>query len=73
MSTGQFSEGTLDLSLDEISSRVGISKRMLVHYFGSRDLLERDAIRALEDSLRDQFAPSLLPAGLTPLQLVDAL
>jgi len=67
------SEGTLDLSLDEMSSRVGVSKRMLVHYFGSRDSLERAAIRALEGSLRHQFAPSSLPAGLTPLQLVDVL
>jgi len=28
--------GTIDLSLDQLAMSVGISKRMLVHYFGGR-------------------------------------
>ena len=36
--------GTIDLSLDQLASRVGISKRMLVHYFGGRENIERSGI-----------------------------
>jgi AcrR family transcriptional regulator len=61
--------GTLDLSLDQISRKVGISKRMLVHYFGSRDHLEEQAIETLEDQLLRQFSPQNYPAGI-PLKTV---
>jgi AcrR family transcriptional regulator len=65
--------GTLDLSLDQLAGRVGISKRMLIHYFGGRENLELSAIARLEDRLRGQFAPETFPTGATPEQVVTAL
>jgi AcrR family transcriptional regulator len=63
--------GTLDLSLDRLSASVGVSKRMLIHYFGSRENLEMKAIGLLEDRLRGQFLPERFPAG-APLGTVVA-
>lgn len=57
--------GTLDLSLDQLASRVGVSKRMLIHYFGGRENIENGAMSRLEDALRAQFAPQAFPAGVS--------
>jgi AcrR family transcriptional regulator len=65
--------GTLDLSLDQLASQVGISKRMLVHYFGGRENIEERAIARLEDRLRAQFEPEAFPPGVTAEQVVAAL
>lgn len=65
--------GTLDLSLDRLARRVGISKRMLIHYFGRRENIELGAIARLEESLRAQFAPRHFPAGVSPKAVVMAL
>ncbi|MCU1321006.1 MAG: Transcriptional regulator, TetR family [Acidobacteriaceae bacterium] len=65
--------GTLDLSLDQLSGVVGVSKRMLVHYFGDRENLEEQAMSLLEKGLRAQFSSGSLPAGLTPMAAVMAL
>jgi AcrR family transcriptional regulator len=65
--------GTLDLSLDQLAKKVGSSKRMLVHYFGSRENLEEMVMARLEDRLRERFRAGLFPAG-TPLHaVVEAL
>jgi AcrR family transcriptional regulator len=61
--------GTLDLSLDRLSSKVGASKRMLIHYFGSRENLEERAFALLEDRLRDRFRAERFPPG-APLETV---
>ena len=58
------SEGTLDLSLDQIAAHVSVSKRMLIHYFGSRESLEERAIDLLENRLRAQFAPETFARGV---------
>lgn len=63
--------GTLDLSLDQLAERVGSSKRMLVHYFGSRENLEETVMARLEDRLRDRFRAGSFPPG-TPLSAVVA-
>lgn len=55
--------GTLDLSLDDLSSGVGTSKRMLIHYFGKRETLEEMAMLLLEDRLRHRFRADDFPAG----------
>lgn len=65
--------GTLELSLDQLARRVGISKRMLIHYFGGREKIEHGAMARLEDRLRAQFAPEAFPAGVSPQTVVMAL
>jgi AcrR family transcriptional regulator len=65
--------GTIDLSLDRLAKGVGISKRMLVHYFGGRENIEERAIALLEERLRGQFAPESFPPGISPETVVTAL
>ena len=65
--------GTLDLSLDQLAREVGISKRMLVHYFGGRDAIEERAMTDLENRLRAQFAPENFRAGVGIKVVIDAL
>jgi len=47
--------GTLDLSLDKLAAGVGVSKRMLIHYFGGKAAIEELATERLEERLRAQF------------------
>lgn len=65
--------GTLDLSLDELARKVGISKRMLIHYFGGRERIELDVMSRLEDRLRAQFGPQAFPRGIPPRQVILTL
>ena len=65
--------GTLDLSLDQLADRVGISKRMLIHYFGGRENLEERAMTRLEDRLRSRFAPEAFPSRVSAETVVAAL
>jgi AcrR family transcriptional regulator len=65
--------GTLDVSLDQLARRVGISKRMLVHYFGGRQDIEEGAIALLEARLRAQFAPEQFSPGAAPQEVLRAL
>lgn len=65
--------GTIDLSLDQLASSVGTSKRMLVHYFGGRENIEEKAMALLEERLRAQFAPESFPAGVSPETVVATL
>jgi AcrR family transcriptional regulator len=65
--------GTIDLSLDQLANNVGISKRMLVHYFANRENLEERTMALLEKGLRAQFAPEAFPAGVSPQTLVRSL
>lgn len=65
--------GTIDLTLDELASSVGTSKRMLIHYFGGRENLEERVITRLEERLRKQFSPEAFPAGVAPAAVVDVL
>jgi AcrR family transcriptional regulator len=65
--------GTLDLSLDQLARVVGTSKRMLIHYFGSREILEQKAVALLEDRLRDRFNVSRFPPGASLATVVSAL
>jgi AcrR family transcriptional regulator len=65
--------GTIELSLDGVAEGVGISKRMLVHYFGSRENLEELAMERLEERLRARFAPEAFPAAASARRVVSAL
>jgi len=64
-------EGTLDLSLDDLARVVGVSKRMLIHYFSGKEALEEAAMVRLEERLRGRFRADLFPPG-TPLPRVVA-
>jgi AcrR family transcriptional regulator len=61
--------GTLEVSLDALAGAAGSSKRMLIHYFGSREALEEMAMARLEDRLRARFRAGAFPAA-TPAQTV---
>jgi AcrR family transcriptional regulator len=65
--------GTIDLSLDQLATGVGASKRMLIHYFGDRETLEESAMALLEERLRGQFAPESFPANTSLHDVVTAL
>src|SRR5215472_5441055 len=65
--------GTLDLSLDTLAKSARTSKRMLIHYFGSREALEELAMSELEDRLRSRFHAGALPAGSSLRTVVHAL
>ena len=65
--------GTIDLSLDQLARGVGISKRMLVHYFGDRENIETRAMDLLEEKLRRQFAPESFPADVSLQAVVRIL
>jgi AcrR family transcriptional regulator len=65
--------GTLDLSLDQLANDVGISKRMLVHYFGGREAIEERAMTLLENRLRAQFAPENFPSRIALQTVINAL
>jgi AcrR family transcriptional regulator len=70
---GFVAAGSLDVSLDRLAERVGTSKRMLIHYFGSREALEERAISLLEERLRGRFSPERFPAGVALEAVVSAL
>jgi len=65
--------GTLDLSLDVLGVQVSVSKRMLIHYFGSRENLEFKVLEVLEDRLRARFRADAFPAGTSAKDVVEAL
>lgn len=65
--------GTMELSLDQLSAHVGVSKRMLIHYFGGREQIEEGAVLLLENRLRLQFSPAAFPRGTKLPRVVDAL
>ena len=64
--------GSLDLSLDSLAKSAKTSKRMLIHYFGTREALEEQAMARLEDRLRARFRSGAFPAG-TPLRTVVSI
>jgi AcrR family transcriptional regulator len=71
---GAFLEaGTLDESFDQLSKKVGVSKRMLIHYFGGRENLEERAMALLEERLRARFAVGSFPSGTATHSVVTAL
>lgn len=65
--------GTLDLSLDQLAREVGVSKRMLVHYFGGREAIEESAMELLEIRLRAQFTPNNFSPGISLQQVLSEL
>ena len=64
--------GTLDLSLDQLSHEVGVSKRMLIHYLGD-EAIEESAMELLEIRLRAQFAPNNFSSEISLQQVLSEL
>ena len=65
--------GTLDLSLDALAKSARTSKRMLIHYFRSREALEELAMSQLEDGLRARLRAGAFPSGTSLRTVVHAL
>jgi AcrR family transcriptional regulator len=65
--------GSLDLSLDHLAAKVDTSKRMLIHYFGSRENLEERAFALLEEQLRATFRAELFSPGTSLQTVITAL
>ncbi len=65
--------GTLELSLDQLAVQVGISKRMLIHYFGGKQAVEEHAVSLLEDRLRAQLTPEQFAPGVSFAAVISAL
>ena len=65
--------GKLDLSLDLLAGKVGTSKRMLIHYFGSRENLEEKVFALLENRLRDRFRAERFSLGVSLETVVTTL
>nr|WP_228047341.1 TetR family transcriptional regulator [Saccharopolyspora sp. HNM0983] len=56
--------GIADMSLSPLAAELGTSKRMLLYYFGSRDALLSEAIRASRPDIADLFRGVDDAAGL---------
>jgi AcrR family transcriptional regulator len=48
-----------DLSIEELSTRAGVSRALVFHYFGSRQGLHRDVVVAASRAMLDASAPRL--------------
>jgi AcrR family transcriptional regulator len=53
--------GLVDVSLRELATAVGVSPRMLVHHFGSRELLMSRALQEARSRQREVFEARLAP------------
>jgi AcrR family transcriptional regulator len=53
--------GVVAVSLRELAAAVGVSPRMLVHHFGSREKLLSSAVRAARSRQREAFEARLAP------------
>lgn len=51
--------GSLDLSLAHLAERTGVSARMLVYHFGTREALQRALATRLEAELREHFTAAM--------------
>lgn len=58
--------GLTDLSLRGLGAAIGVSHRMLIHYFGSKEQLLAEIVRTSEQRQRDQLSRLRLEPGLSP-------
>ena len=63
------SQGRVDIPLRKLGERVGVSARMLLHYYGSRDKLMTEVL-AFERDLQQEALAALLKSGLGPIELL---
>ncbi|MFF5014937.1 TetR/AcrR family transcriptional regulator [Streptomyces sp. NPDC001165] len=58
--------GIADLSLRRLGAAIGVSHRMLIHYFGSKEQLLVEIVRTSERRQRDLLSQLRLEPGLSP-------
>ena len=61
--------GIADLSLRGLGAAIGVSHRMLIHYFGSKEQLLVEIVRASERRQRDVLSRLRLEPGLAPVDV----
>ncbi|WP_345665562.1 TetR/AcrR family transcriptional regulator [Streptomyces venetus] len=65
--------GIADLSLRGLGAAIGVSHRMLIHYFGSKEQLLVEIVRTSERRQRDVLSRLRLEPGLSPADVARLL
>ncbi|MFJ6569388.1 TetR/AcrR family transcriptional regulator [Streptomyces sp. NPDC091292] len=65
--------GIADLSLRGLGAAIGVSHRMLIHYFGSKEHLLAEIVRTSEQRQRDVLSRLRLEPGLSPVDAARLL
>ncbi|MFI5976282.1 TetR/AcrR family transcriptional regulator [Streptomyces sp. NPDC051452] len=65
--------GIADLSLRRLGAAIGVSHRMLIHYFGSKEQLFVEIVRTSERRQRDLLSRLRLEPGLSPADVARLL
>ncbi|SPF06709.1 TetR/AcrR family transcriptional regulator [Streptomyces sp. MA5143a] len=65
--------GLADLSLRGLGAAIGVSHRMLIHYFGSKEQLLVEIVRTSERRQRDVLSRLRLEPGLSPADVARLL
>jgi AcrR family transcriptional regulator len=65
--------GIADLSLRGLGAAIGVSHRMLIHYFGSKEQLLVEIVQASERRQRDVLSRLHLEPGLAPVDVARLL
>ncbi|MFE4607480.1 TetR/AcrR family transcriptional regulator [Streptomyces niveus] len=65
--------GFADLSLRGLGDAIGVSHRMLIHYFGSKEALLVEIVRTSERRRRDQLSRFRTAPGLSPSDVARLL
>ncbi|MFB6847863.1 TetR/AcrR family transcriptional regulator [Streptomyces sp. NPDC056373] len=65
--------GIADLSLRGLGAAIGVSHRMLIHYFGSKEQLLVEIVRTSERRQRDVLSRLRLEPGLVPAEVARLL
>lgn len=65
--------GIADLSLRRLGAAIGVSHRMLIHYFGSKEQLLVEIVRTSERRQRDLLSRLRQEPGLSPADVARSL
>ncbi|MGW0210440.1 TetR/AcrR family transcriptional regulator [Streptomyces sp. NPDC003233] len=65
--------GIADLSLRRLGTAIGVSHRMLIHYFGSKEQLLVEIVRTSERRQRELLSRLHLEPGLSPAEVARLL
>ncbi|MGW3495916.1 TetR/AcrR family transcriptional regulator [Streptomyces sp. NPDC001020] len=65
--------GIADLSLRRLGAAIGVSHRMLIHYFGSKEQLLVEIVRTSEHRQRELLSRLRLEPGLSPADFARRL